>query len=442
MENHKKYSIFPGWIMVILAMLCLTFIGNFMVQATTTANAFMMKNEATAINRTLYGLAFTVAALCKGFPQPLVGALQDKKGSVFVFRIGAIVAILVGLVFARFANSSGIAFVLIFGIGSGVIYMCASMIPCAGIVNAWFVKKRGPAQSIIQVGTVFAGVVAPKVVNYVTKLPGAPWYWGYYVFGFSSILALILTFFIKENPQMLGLEPDGELSEKDLSKLEKQKQKKVNVYVRDLQNLDPIDYKTALKTPVFWLIAIAIVAGTYGNNVLQSPGPLHFYDYGWSTDIVTTAMAMRQLVRVVVIVGLFKLTVKIEPIRLMGILLVLNAVTLAWCSHPTSVATIFLFYFVGTATITGYLVVGPVAMANYFGKKDSGKIIGFMLLLTGVIGSFGSTISGVCYDMTGSYAMSFYFFTGVSAVGALCAFLVKFPQNKKVSGEKSASIQA
>lgn len=429
--EKKKHIIFPGWIMVTLAMLCLTFIGNFMVQSTSTANALMMANESTAVNRTLYGVAFTVAALCKGFPQPLVGALQDKKGSKFVFRIGAAVAIFVGLIGCRLINGSGIMFIIMYGIGSGVIYMCASQIPTAGIVNAWFVKKRGSAQTIIQVGTVLAGVLCPKLVNYFVKSQGNPWYYGYYIFGVGAIVALILTFFIKEHPEEMGLVPDGEMTAEEEARLAAKKQQAVKVYVRDLTGQEPISYKDALKTPAFWLISLAIVAGTYCNNVLQNPGDLVFYDYGFTSDFVTTVKAARQACRVVVIIALFYLTPRIEPIRIMGAILVVNGIVLALCAHPTSAVIVWLFYMVCTISITGYLVVGPVALTNYFGKKDAGKIIGFMLLLTGVIGSLSSTLSGLCYDLIGSYALSFYAFAGICFIGAVCSFSVRYPKKKK-----------
>ena len=434
METEKKYKIFPGWIMVVLAMFVLTFVGNFMVQATTTANSLMMKDANTAVNRTLYGLAFTVAALCKGFPQPFFGALQDKKGSVFVFRIGAIVAIFVGLIGCHLINGSGIMFIIMYGIGSGVIYMCSSQIPTAGVVNAWFVRKRGSAQTIIQAGTIVAGLTAPKIVNYVVKTCENPWYYGYYVFGVTAVIGLILTFFIKENPEKMGLKPDGEITVKDEGRLAKQALSKLNVYVRDLTGQEAIPYKEPLRVPAFWMISFAIVAGTYCNNVLQNPGPLVFFDYGYSSDFVTTVMASRQICRVIVIFLLFYLTSRIEPIRIMGTILAINAAVLVWCAYPTNELSVWAFYMVCTASITTYLVVGPVALTNYFGKKDAGKIIGFMLLLTGVIGSLSSTLSGVCYDLTGSYAGSFYIFAGVCVIGAICSFMVRLPKqsNSKI----------
>lgn len=433
--EKKKHLIFPGWIMVVLAMLCLTFTGNFMVQSTSTANAMMMADETTAVNRTLYGLAFTVAALCKGFPQPLVGALQDKKGSKFVFRIGALVAAFVGLIGCRMINGSGLMFIIMYGIGSGVIYMCASQIPTAGVVNAWFVKKRGSAQTIIQCGTVLAGVLCPKLVNYFVKSQGNPWYYGYYIFGVGAIITLILTFFIKEHPEEMGLTADGDMTAEEEAKLAQEKKPEVRVYVRDMTGQPPIDYKSALKTAAFWLISFAIVAGTYCNNVLQNPGDLVFYDYGYTSDFITTVKAARQLCRLVVIFGLFHLTPRIEPIRIMGVILAVNGLVLVWSGTPTSPLCVWMFYMVCTASITGYLVVGPVALTNYFGKKDAGKIIGFMLLLTGVIGSLSSTLSGLCYDIFGSYTYSFYLFAAICFAGAICSFCVRYPKKTRIQTE-------
>lgn len=425
----KKHFIFPGWIMVVLATICLTVTGNFMTQAATTANSAMMADEATAINRTMFGLASTVYALTKGFPQPFVGRLQDRKGSKFVYRIACIACIVMTFILGPYANSSGVAFVLIYGIGAGIIYMCSSMIPSTGIVNAWFVEKRGPAQTIIQMGTIAAGVIAPKLVNYILKLDGAQWYWGWYVFGVGGIIAFIITFFIKERPEEMGLLPDNKSPDDAATeKAGEKKESTVKVYVRDLAGVEPFTYKQAIRTPAFWMVAIAIVAGTYANNATQSPGPLLFYDYGWSSDVVTTAMAVRQLVRLVLILGLLKLTTRIEPMKIMGVMLAVNTVSLALCAHPTNLAIIYFFYISCTITITGYLIMGPLTMSNYFGKKNAGMIIGTMLLMTGTLGSLSSTISGLCYDITGSYAWSFYFFAAVAAIGAICSFVVKPPR--------------
>ena len=81
----------------------------------------------------------------------------------------------------------------------------------------------------------------------------------------------------------------------------------------------------------------------------------------------------------------------------------------------------------------GLLVVPPVAIANYFGRKSLGAIRGITEPFISFGQSVGAISAGIIYDTTNSYEITFPIFTVVGIIGALSMiFLKKIPVEKNL----------
>ena len=79
----------------------------------------------------------------------------------------------------------------------------------------------------------------------------------------------------------------------------------------------------------------------------------------------------------------------------------------------------------------GLLVVPPVAIANYFGRKSLGTIRGITEPFVSFGQSVGAISAGIIFDMRDSYEMTFPVFTIIGIIGAiLMIFLKKIPDKK------------
>ena len=79
------------------------------------------------------------------------------------------------------------------------------------------------------------------------------------------------------------------------------------------------------------------------------------------------------------------------------------------------------------------MVVPPVAIANYFGRKSLGAIRGITEPFISFGQSVGAISAGIIYDTTNSYEITFPIFTVVGIIGALSMiFLKKIPVEKNI----------
>lgn len=428
--NKSKNSIFSGWIMVILGGLCYGLIANFTASGTLVANTLMMEDSTVLISRTVFGMGFTFWALTQGIPQPFIGKLIQKKGPKIVFILGGCVAIFVGLFLSNFVGYSGVSFVLIYGVGGGAAFVLSSQLASQSLGNNWFVRRRGTAQSLIQIITVITSVIAPILVNWLVSKNNGDWQYGYYMFGITSIIGLILAIFIVNKPSDKGQFPDG-ISPNESNEEIIQKETKVlsKVYKRTEKD---IVYKDALRMPVFWAMAFMVAIAFLVSNLANSPGPLFFTDHGFTMDIISAVMSLRALWRVIILVIFMRYLDRIEPIKFLVASLLLMAVGLVLSINPTSIWQVVLFFFTQVTGTTAVLVLPAVLIANYFGNTDFPRIQGTLLLLSGLISSLTSIFAGAIFDITGSYNMAFYIMAALSIIGCTPIFFIKYPKESKL----------
>lgn len=426
-SSNKKP--FLGWIMIVLGGLCYGLIANFTAGGTMVANTLMMADPAVSINRTIFGLGFTFWALTQGIPQPLIGRLIQKKGPKIAFVAGGVVAITIGLLLSNFVSMNGVMFILIYGIGGGLAFVLSSQLASQTLGNNWFLSKRGTAQSVIQTVTVLTGVAAPIMANWIIKLNGGNWRYGYYIFGVSSIVGLVLALFLVNKPSDIGQFPDGVGSEELHKSIDSGKQTKSKVYKRIENHLT---HSQAIRRFEFWGMVIMAAITFLVSNLAMSPGPLYFTDYGFSMDILSKILSLRAVVRIVILVALMRYLDRIEPIKLLATCMVLLAIGLILSVNPTSIVQVVMFFFTQSIGTTAVLVLPAVMIANYFGNTDFPRIQGTLLLISGLISSSTSLIAGMIFEKTGSYNLAFYLMASLSIIGSLIVFLIRYPKTESL----------
>jgi MFS family permease len=85
------------------------------------------------------------------------------------------------------------------------------------------------------------------------------------------------------------------------------------------------------------------------------------------------------------------------------------------------------------------LVVPPVAIANYFGRRSLGAIRGFTEPFVSGAQAIGAVGAGLVYDLTDSYSLTFPVFTGAALAAALLIVAVRRPTKPVVAPATAAS---
>lgn len=434
MNNMEKKK-FEGWYQLIIVSSIMGLIANFMNNSVTIANTIMMTSGGIAISATAFGLGSSIYSLMQGIPQPLVGKLVKKKGSRLILTFGCILAFVLGIGLSNLINSD-ISYLIIYGVVWGAVYMISSQIAGQSLINNWFRLRRGQAQSItLAINTVFA-IIAPPVANWFIKtIGGGNFKYGWYFGAAFSIIALILTFFLKDRPEDYGQYPDGissgeTIEAKSISSIS-------TVYKRPAG--EDISLKEAFKMPIFWLMIIGGSLGFVTITILFII-PVHFREIGFSMDAISVAISVRSIFRLIMILFVAKIIDKKEPALLWGLYYLVYGLTLLIFGNATETWQMFLVLMINFGVGAFNLAVTPTIYANYFGNKHFPEIQGFALLIGGLLSSTTGLISGMIRDTTGSYLGAFYLYGVLALVGFLVfVFGVGIPTSKKYKMEVASN---
>jgi MFS family permease len=142
------------------------------------------------VARSAASLPYTMTMICFGFGGILMGRLSDRLG-IFVPAVSG--ALVLGLGYAVASQATSLwQFMLAQGLLVGVA-SSATFAPIIADTSLWFTRHRGMAVAIIASGSYLAGTVWPPVVQHFIEKGGWRWtYQGIAVFCLTTMVPLTL----------------------------------------------------------------------------------------------------------------------------------------------------------------------------------------------------------------------------------------------------------
>jgi MFS family permease len=142
------------------------------------------------VARSAASLPYTMTMICFGFGGILMGRLSDRLG-IFVPAVSG--ALVLGLGYAVASQATSLwQFMLAQGLLVGVA-SSATFAPIIADTSLWFTRHRGMAVAIIASGSYVAGTVWPPVVQHFIERGGWRWtYQGIAVFCLTTMVPLTL----------------------------------------------------------------------------------------------------------------------------------------------------------------------------------------------------------------------------------------------------------
>ena len=381
--NYVNTKFFYGWIIVGIANIGIFSSGpgqshTFSVFVEPISQDLQLSSASIA---SAYGLATLIAA----FLLPYMGKLIDRYGARFSLIIISIILGISCIFFGAASNflmlTVGFGFLRFFGQGS-------LMLGCANLVSQWFDSKRGFAMSLMALGFGMSMAVHPPLSQLLIDEYG--WKYAWIILGVSTWIIMVPALFILawNNPENIGLKPDGEKN----TKLTKD----------EVQVIEGLNLKEALKENSFYILA----AMWFGMAMLVTT--LHFYqvtiltNQGISTEYAASLFTISAVAMVVFmpLVGKFFDNFPTKYVLATGLLI--NSISLISITYSNNDAY-SLFYAVSfginnafSMTMFGYI------WPRYFGRKHLGSIQGTGQMI-GVIGaSLGPLPVGFAIDYLGS----------------------------------------
>ena len=386
----------------------------------TVINTYMLKE--IGMQRSTYGMGFTLLNLFVGLPSMLVAASILRWGVRRTFGIGSTL-IFAGALWLALFTTRPWQYLLGFGVLAGTGISFGTIVPAATAVTRWFKRYRGRAMAIPLSASGFAGFIIAPLLNKILSANGGNWRQAWEIVAGVAILSAMMAFlFVKERPEDLGQRVDGDAAAAASLVSAQGADALVSKY--------PWTPEQAFATPAYWLIVFGGIACQFPFFFFTAHWILHLRGAGVSPANAAWAM------------GLFSIGAVAG--RLIG------GGLMDWLSARAAFMTGFGCYLLGSemairvspnqmwiayaAAIlygTGFgwtFICMNTANAHFFGPQAFPKLNGMTMLLTAVSCSWAGGIGGRLFDVYGNYRLAFHINMLLAAAGIVALFFATMPR--------------
>lgn len=433
-EAERRYIDY-GWVIVGVSFITLALvIGSW--YSFTVYFVAMLKDFGWS--RANLAGSFALNSMIISFLSPLVGHLIDRHGPRKIMPHGLVI-LAIGLVASSRINSL-LQLYLFYGVISALGFTFLGYVPHSTILSNWFIKRRGAAM-----GLAFGGIGAGMLVM-VPLSQSLIDYFGWrsaYIINALLLVAIVgplVLIFQRLKPEEKGLLPDG-VPRRGQGASEQYELK--GSQVRDIRWASTNwTLGKAIVTYRFWFCFLMILSGAFAMQSVVVHQVAYFVDIGYTSIFGASMVGLVGIMRsigqiswgaVSDWIGREQAYTHSSILALIALLFLLYGSKISYTFGPYIFA---IFFGLGTAALG---VLPSAISADIFQGKNFGSIFGFIDIGFGVGASIGPWISGLIFDLTGSYyiALTLAFFSFIFS-GA-CCWIVS-PAKVRLVGGKAASV--
>jgi MFS family permease len=408
MEGQKgtglagRIPFYYGWLMVPVAVIASAVTGVGQTFGVSVFNPSLL--DSLGISLTALSGAYMVGTLLASLPQSFIGSLMDRFG-IKKTMIGVVILLGGACIFFAQVNSLVtllLGFFLLRLLGQGGLSLLSG-----NIAAMWFREKLGTVTGIISSGFSVGIAVIPAFFLYLINMKG--WRTAYTWLGFLVWLIMLpmLLLIFKNNPEEVGQELDGGPVEKK------------EIPGQQGNSLYSFTVKEARKTPAYWMMMInsalwsMIVTAVFFNllSIFDSLG----ISPGVAAATYTTYAAASLVTQLLLGPTADRGSLQYMLLGCMAFLAAGIAV-LTFSTSPVLAHSYAVLIGISTGLIS---LVGGTLFARYFGQANLGKLRGGVLTAQVAGSSLGPFITGVIYDLTGSFQISLWIFVAILVPAAL-----------------------
>lgn len=397
-------GIYRGWYIAAVSALS---IGAVLGTAQFTFSLFILPlEEAFGWSRTQVNgaLAFGVVS---GLLSPIIGSLMDRVGAKWTM-VGSITLVATAFLLRammmelwQFYLFSALMFAGIPG---------ATMMPAGRLVNIWFPRIRGRMMGIVTAGNNFGSMIAiPIVAGLITTMG---WRGTFVLLAIGLVgIVLVVAFVIRDGD-------DDVLKEKNKrwSPTESDSQEKFS-------SQEGLKASEATRTSAFWLLVVGMTLQQFLRTSVVSQMVPHLQQVGFSLAAASGAMMLLAFFGMSSKLIFGRLSESITARLAFVVILILQGVGLV----------ILMLSGGSRATWGGIIVLGlgmggvgaltPLVIADTFGLRQFGSILGLTRMPIVIPVSIGPIMAGIIFDSTGDYNLMFLITIGmlIISVGAFAS---------------------
>ncbi len=418
--GKKRSRLFFGWYIVAGAALqafftSATFFFGFTAFFNPIANEFGFSRAATAT-------ALSLQRTESGIAGPFVGFLVDRYGARGVMLAGTVITALGFFALARI--TSLLTFYLSFGLLALGIAM-ATMVTTTPVISNWFIRKRSRALTIAFAGGSLGGTGVPVLV------------WAIDAYGWRTVLDWIgigtllvgipVALIMRHRPEQHGYLPDG------IHPSQSKEEPREREGVSDSPESDEVNFtvRQMLRTPALWQLVVGMgLSGMVMSTtvVMVIPGLESFGISTTTAGYAVFALAIGNITGRLLLGFLADTLNKRNVLAFTYVMFALSALAFAMVTEVWHIAIFVPLYALAHG---GTVPVRFAILADYFGRRSYGALVGLTMTLTAAFGIVGPVFAGLVFDITDSYRPAFITMAVLMIPAVPFTLMVKKPNLKR-----------
>jgi MFS family permease len=325
--------------------------------------------------------SYSILALGCCLSSLLPMAMVNRIGSRWTLFCGALI-LAAGFVLA-FLTPALPVFLLATAL-MGIGFSLTANIPGVYLIAEWFPQKSGRIIGLYLMCGAFGGVAGPPAARAVIAAEGWRAYWLLLAL-IAAGLGLVCLLFIRDRTASLKEDPAPAAADR-------------------AGRLSPDwDYRRAVTTPHYAILALAMVLTETCVTVVHSTAVIHFSKLGLEPSFAALMLSLQALMATAAKGGSGALGDWVSPRLLLvaGLLLQALGMIVLGVAHTQALAYGFALAF-GVGWGTCYLAV-TVLLLDYFGPRTGSSVLSLVWLLT-AFASLGPALAGMAADRFGTFA--------------------------------------
>jgi len=345
--------------------------------------------------------AFSFGFVVSGVVSPLIGRLMDRAGPRAVMELG-IALMGGGLLLAPLTSAPWHLYVTI-GVMVGAGSVCLGYSGFSLFLPNWFIRRRGLAIGIAFAGVGIGSITLLPWVQHVIEQRG--WRAACTAVGLMVLIALApINLLLRKRPEDLAVLPDGDASAHEAAA------KPVSNILNPIWAATDWTLPRALRTTRFWWLALGFFCGLYIWYAVQVHQTKFLLDIGFSPNVGVWALGVVSLLGIPGQIALGHASDRIGRETVWAISCLGFAIcfaSLIALKYQPSLLLVYLMVFTQGALGYGLTSVMGAVVLEIFQGPHYGSIFGTIMLIGLSGGALGPWLTGLVYDLTGSYIIAF-----------------------------------
>jgi sugar phosphate permease len=260
------------------------------------------------------------------------------------------------------------------------------------LVSQWFVRRRGRAVSIINLGKMAGMGIVPAVNAVLITQFGWRDAWRVNALIVATLVPLAILF-VHSRPEDVGQFPDGIRPDPPTRATGTPSSAETESWT----------VRQAMRTRTMWLLLSASVVPAMLTNGISFHQISMLTEQGLSSTSAATTFAIESIVAVpmTLLAGWF--ADRFGPRLALALGQILLATAMVWLTIVDSTGTAIVFGVLKGLTTGTWILASEVAWPAYFGRRHLGSLLGMSFGVSFIGVAIGPLPFGLIYDATGSY---------------------------------------